>query len=125
MTARRSAILLAAAVLACGAGCSRKTADRPEAVAEQVEGGSMDQTYENVEAACGQCQFGLSGEGCDLAVRIDGEAYFVEGTHIDEHGDAHAADGFCNAIRRAAVVGHVAGGRFLVRSFRLLSEENP
>ena len=30
-----------------------------------------------VEASCGQCQFGLKGEGCRLAVRIDGKAYFV------------------------------------------------
>ena len=28
-------------------------------------------------------------KGCDLAVRIDGKSYFVEGTKIDEHGDAH------------------------------------
>jgi hypothetical protein len=49
-----------------------------------------------VEAACGECRFGLPGSGCDLAVRIDGVAYFVDGTGIDDHGDAHAQDGFCN-----------------------------
>ena len=27
-----------------------------------------------VEAACGQCKFGLEGKACDLAVRIDGKA---------------------------------------------------
>ena len=48
-----------------------------------------------VEAACGQCQFKMKDKkGCDLAVRIDGKSYFVEGTKIDEHGDAHADDGF-------------------------------
>ena len=52
-----------------------------------------------VDAACGQCKFGLSGKSCDLAVRIKGQAYFVDGSHIDSHGDAHADDGFCNAIR--------------------------
>ena len=33
-------------------------------------------------------------KGCDLAIRIDGKSYFVEGTKIDDHGDAHANDGF-------------------------------
>ncbi|MGQ0553579.1 MAG: DUF6370 family protein [Planctomycetota bacterium] len=73
-----------------------------------------------VEAACGQCQFGLVGEGCDLAVRIDGQAYFVDGTSIDEHGDAHAADGFCQAVRQARVSGQVQGDRFQATSFELL-----
>jgi hypothetical protein len=41
-----------------------------------------------VEASCGQCQFGMKGYACDLAVRIDGKPYFVDGTSIDSHGDA-------------------------------------
>jgi hypothetical protein len=52
-----------------------------------------------VEASCGQCQFGMEGHGCELAVRIDGKPYFVDGT-LSIHGDAHANDGFCTAIRR-------------------------
>ncbi|RYF83189.1 MAG: hypothetical protein EOO03_15575, partial [Chitinophagaceae bacterium] len=54
---------------------------------------------QTVEAACGQCMFKLKGDDCDLAVRINGKAYFVNGTKIDDHGDAHADDGFCNRIR--------------------------
>jgi hypothetical protein len=73
-----------------------------------------------VEAACGECLFGLKGDDCDLAVRIGGRAYFVDGTHIDQHGDAHAADGFCKAIRRARVTGEVKRGRFVATSFELL-----
>ncbi|MHC4947086.1 MAG: DUF6370 family protein [Planctomycetota bacterium] len=75
-----------------------------------------------VEAACGQCQFGLPGEGCDLAVRIDGQAYYVDGTGIDDHGDAHAAEGLCNAVRQARVEGSVEGGRFRATSFELVPE---
>jgi hypothetical protein len=41
-----------------------------------------------VEASCGQCQFGMEGHGCELAVRIDGKPYFVDGTSLDSHGDA-------------------------------------
>ena len=47
-----------------------------------------------VEAACGQCQFGITEKsGCDLAIRIDGKSYVVDGTNIHDHGDAHADDG--------------------------------
>jgi Family of unknown function (DUF6370) len=42
-----------------------------------------------VEVSCGQCQFKMQGKGCDLAVRINNKAYYVDGTKIDEHGDAH------------------------------------
>ncbi|NVO85120.1 DUF6370 family protein [Hymenobacter terrestris] len=75
-----------------------------------------------VEAACGQCQLGLSGKSCDLAVRLNGKAYFVDGTHIDSHGDAHANDGFCQKIRQAQVQGEVLNDRFVATYFRLLPE---
>ena len=75
-----------------------------------------------VEAACGQCQFGLPGKSCDLAVRIDGKAYFTEGTKIDDHGDAHAKDGFCNAIRKAEVQGEIKDNKFVASYFKLLDK---
>ena len=75
-----------------------------------------------VEAACGQCQFELAGDGCDLAVRFDGRAYFVDGTSIDDHGDAHATDGFCNAVREARASGTVVGGRFQSDAFMLVTD---
>jgi len=78
---------------------------------------------QEVEAACGQCKLGLAGSGCDLAIRIDGTAFFVDGTKIDDHGDAHAEDGFCKAIRHAKVSGQVENGRFVVKSFELLPVE--
>ncbi len=75
-----------------------------------------------VEASCGECQFKLEGKGCDLAVRINGKAYFVDGTEIDSHGDAHANDGFCKAVRKAEVQGEVVNNRFKVTYFKLLKE---
>lgn len=76
-----------------------------------------------VEASCGQCQFGLNGDGCKLAVRIDGKAYFVKGTDIDSHGDAHAKDGFCEAIRKAEVQGEVVNNEFVLSYFKLLDQK--
>ena len=74
------------------------------------------------EASCGECQFQLEGKGCDLAVRIDGKSYFVDGTKIDDHGDAHADDGFCNAIRKAEIQGTIVNNRFKATYFKLLDE---
>ncbi|WP_374505555.1 DUF6370 family protein [Flavobacterium sp.] len=73
-----------------------------------------------VEASCGQCQFKMEGKSCDLAVRIDGKSYFVEGTNIDAHGDAHAKDGFCASIRKAEVIGAIKNNKFVVTYFKLL-----
>lgn len=75
------------------------------------------------EASCGQCKLGLKGKGCTLAVRLDGKAYFVDGSDIDSHGDAHADDGFCNKIRKAKVQGEVVNGRFKASYFQLVAEE--
>ena len=58
--------------------------------------------------------------GCDLAVRIDGKSYFVEGTTIVDHGDAHDHDGFCSAVRKAEVIGEIKDNKFVVTSFKLL-----
>ena len=76
-----------------------------------------------VEASCGECNFKMEGKGCDLAIRINGKSYFVDGTAIDEHGDAHAKDGFCEAIRKAEVQGEVVNNRFKVTYFKLIKEE--
>lgn len=84
---------------------------------------SIADSIQIVEAACGQCKFGIKGEDCNLAVRIDGKAYFVDGSKIDDHGDAHANDGFCNKIRKARVSGHIVNNRFAASSFTLLPED--
>lgn len=76
-----------------------------------------------VEAACGECMFKMKGDDCDLAVRLDGKAYFVDGSKIDDHGDAHADNGFCNRVRKASVSGKIIDGRFVATSFKLLPEE--
>ena len=78
---------------------------------------------QTVEASCGSCQFGLEGSDCSLAVRIAGKSFYVDGTKIDDHGDAHAKDGFCNAIRKAEVQGEIVKNRFQATYFKLLKPE--
>lgn len=78
---------------------------------------------QEVEASCGECQLGLPGKGCELAVRINGKSYFVDGTSINDHGDAHAKDGFCEAIRKAKVQGEIVDGRFKATYFKLVKPE--
>ncbi len=86
------------------------------------QAGIFDKTkkIQTVEAACGQCKLGLEGKSCDLSVRIDGKAYFVDGIHIDSLGDAHAEDGFCNSIRSAEVQGEIKNDRFVANFFQLV-----
>lgn len=77
-----------------------------------------------VELSCGQCNFNLTSQkGCDLAVRMDGKAYFVDGAHIDDFGDAHDENtGFCEVIRKAEITGDTVNGRFKVNSVKLLAD---
>ena len=103
MKATIAALLALAPLVACGGEESSAPADDAQ----------------RVEAACGQCQFGMEGEGCDLAVRFGGQTFWVDGTGIDDHGDAHAEDGLCNAVREGWAVGEVVEGRFQVASLEL------
>lgn len=78
-------------------------------------------SYE-VEATCGTCMFKMKGKGCILAVKFKGKNYFVDGTDIEDHGDAHDKEGFCNAIKKAKVQGSVVGDKFLVTYFELVKK---
>lgn len=77
------------------------------------------------EVSCGQCQFDLkTQDGCDLAVRMDGKPYFVDGAHIDDFGDAHDKEtGFCEVIRKAKVKGSIENDRFQASSIKLIEKK--
>lgn len=64
----------------------------------------------------------MNGSECELAVRINGKSYYVDGADIDSFGDAHAKDGFCNAISKAEVQGEIVGNRFIVTYLRLIKK---
>lgn len=80
---------------------------------------SKKTTY-TVETTCGNCLYKMKGEGCHLAIKLKNKNYFVDGTNIDDHGDAHDTDGFCNAIKKAKVQGEIRGDRFMVSYFELI-----
>lgn len=109
----KAVFLLCSFVLFLGSAIAQKTSVVPLKK-------DSTQKVQVVETACGECQFGLKGKGCNLAVRINGTAYFVDGTDIDSHGDAHADDGFCNAIRKAEVQGTLVNNRYQVTWFKLI-----
>ena len=75
-----------------------------------------------VDVACGECLFKMPGKGCDLAIRLNGRGYYVDGVDLDSLGNAHAKDGMCMVIRKARVTGELRGGRFISSSFQLLPE---
>ncbi|HNP22576.1 MAG TPA: DUF6370 family protein [Panacibacter sp.] len=76
------------------------------------------------DVACGQCRFHMKGKGCSLAIRLNGQTYFVDGTGIDSFGDAHASDGFCKAISRAEVQGEIVNNRFKATYIKLVKTSN-
>lgn len=104
---------LAALLAALAAGCAANSRSSGGAATR------IDQPTV-VPTACGECLFGMKGKGCDLAVKIGGRAYYVDGVKMDDLGDAHAADGMCNTVRQARVTGEIRGGRFIASHFELL-----
>ncbi|RZL50804.1 MAG: hypothetical protein EOP00_02450 [Pedobacter sp.] len=77
-----------------------------------------------VEIACGECKFKMAGKSCDLAIRVDGKSYFVDGKSVDDFGDAHdEKHGFCNVISKATVTGEIVNNRFKAKTITLLPEK--
>ena len=76
---------------------------------------------QTVEIACGECKFNMEGKSCDLAIKLDGKSYFVDGKTVDDFGDAHdEKHGFCNVIAKAEVTGEIVNNRFKAKTITLL-----
>ncbi len=88
---------------------------------KKLEFNPKNPIYE-VEATCGTCMYKMEGKGCYLAIKLNGKNYFVDRTGIDDHGDAHDTEGFCNAIKKAKVQGSIVKDRFEVTYFELLKK---
>ena len=105
------------------AGCGSCDVDNKKA--EKPTGDFITKINENgiikglVLASCGMCNFGMKNINCSLAIQINEKAYDVRGTKIDDHGDSHAKDGFCNAVRVANVSGTIKKSDFMADTFVL------
>ena len=88
-----------------------------------VNAGAQELKDQIVETSCGECQFEMDGKSCDLAIKFEGKAYFVEGIKIDDYGDAHAHNGLCNAVRKAKVTGEIKNEKFIASSFVLVDDK--
>ncbi|MFQ5490831.1 MAG: DUF6370 family protein [Phycisphaerae bacterium] len=101
-------------------GCAENRADRAVTHADDPGGLTL-----HGQAGCATCIFDMKGvTGCKLAVKFDDRAYLVVGSAIDDHGDAHADDGLCNAARPAEFEGTVVGDKFVATRFTLVPERD-
>ena len=74
-----------------------------------------------VIASCGMCNFGYKkSRGCSLTIKIGDAIYPVEGTSINDHGDAHSEEGMCSAIRVAYASGKIKKNKFYSDFFTLI-----
>lgn len=70
--------------------------------------------FYEAEASCGSCKLNMNGKGCFLAVRIKDKNYMVQGAGIDDFGDAHDKEGFCNAIKKVTIQGEIKEENFII-----------
>ena len=99
-------------------GCSSNTGQlAPE---PQVTGATHE-----IEAGCAMCIYEMPDiEECVLAVRWDDKDWLVDGSGIDDHGDAHASDGLCLVARPGKMVAtSTEGNRVVVESLTLVPQK--
>lgn len=86
--------------------------------------GSTKQAGENIigtyNVSCGMCNFDMTGDDCALAIEVNDKYYYVEGSTLEAHGDAHAEDGLCTVVRQAQVKGSIQHGVFVAEKFEML-----
>ncbi len=104
--------VIVALLLAAVGGC--------QSTQSAFDDGQEREIRRTAQAGCASCIFHMKdAEDCPLAVKIDGQVYLVEGSSIDDHGDAHAPDGLCKTARIASVAGRIESGRFVATHFEL------
>ncbi len=81
-------------------------------------------TAKVAEISCGECNFKMKGKSCDLAVRLEGKTYFVDGKKLDEFGDSHDEhNGLCNVVKKATVTGEIVNDRFKATDIKLITDK--
>ena len=98
------------------AGCS---AEVSESSGAEMSGsqpvGAEPAGAQSMEVGCYGCIFGAEdASGCELAVRLEGTPYRVEGPFPNAH-----ALGLCDAAGEAKVVGELQDGKFVASAFSM------
>ena len=97
---------------------AEKSAKSNSLVTIVPEGGQIEGL---VISSCGKCNLGYKKKrGCSLTVQIGDTVYQVEGVKFHDHGNPHAGEGFCNAVRIAYVSGKVEKNVFHADTFTLI-----
>ena len=76
----------------------------------------------SVDVSCGECNFGMHGNDCAVAIILNGKNYFVDGVGISDYGHPHAKDGFCMAVHKAEIQGEIVKDRFKATYFKRLEK---
>ena len=101
-------------VAGCGGCRTNKRHASPKTVLGLLEKVPANNRVEgNVLVSCGMCNFLTGDNDCSLAVKIGPRVLKVDGVGIDDHGDSHASDGYCNVIKKKYVEGIVRKNLFL------------
>ena len=96
----------------CGSGKKHSTySEAPAGLLERIP--TNNRVEGNVLVSCGMCNFVTGENDCTLAVKIGSKTLNVRGVKIDDHGDSHAKDGYCNVIKKVYVEGIVRGNSFI------------
>ena len=102
------------------AGCGGCSTNRSHSTSYSTETKGLVETVPankfikgNVMVSCGMCNFMTNDNDCSMAIKVGKGVYNVSGVSIDEHGDSHATDGYCNVIKKVYVEGRVSGNRFI------------
>ena len=106
-----SLLLISEVMAGCG-GCgpSRSKKSEKKGLLESVPRNNYIEG--NVLISCGMCNFMNGDRDCALAIKVGSEVLSVRDVGIDDHGDSHARDGYCNVIKKVYVEGRVKGKSF-------------
>ena len=111
MTLTVCALLLSEVKAGCG-GCGPSKIHKSEKKGLLEAVPRNNYVEGNVLISCGMCNFMNGDNDCALAIKVGSKVFSVKGVGIDDHGDSHARDGYCNVIKKVYVEGRVRGKSF-------------
>ena len=111
MTLTVCALLLSEVKAGCG-GCGPSKTHKSEKKGLLESVPRNNYVEGNVLISCGMCNFMNGDNDCALAIKVGSKVFSVKGVGIDDHGDSHAKDGYCNVIKKVYVEGRVRGKSF-------------